>query len=162
LTRAFIGLGSNLGDSRATLRQAIEALNWGGVAVVSRSSVYETDPVGGPEGQPDFLNQVIEVDTTLTPRELWERCAAVETTLGRARDHEVRWGPRTIDIDVLLYGDETVDEPDLVIPHPRIAERGFVVIPLLEIAPDVRIPGLGLAAALLAGLPESHGVRRSD
>jgi 2-amino-4-hydroxy-6-hydroxymethyldihydropteridine diphosphokinase len=162
VTRAFLGLGSNLGDRRAFLDQAIEALNWGAVSVVARSSVYETEPVGGPAGQPDFLNQVVEVETTLTPRRLWERCASVETALGRTRQREERWGPRSVDIDVLLYGTEVVEEPDLTVPHPRLKERGFALIPLVEIAPDAVIPGVGPAAEVLAALPDSHRVSRSD
>jgi 2-amino-4-hydroxy-6-hydroxymethyldihydropteridine diphosphokinase len=162
LTRAYLGLGSNLGDRRALLAQAIEALDWGSVSVVARSRVYETDPVGGPEGQPLFLNQVIGVETDLGALGLWERCAAVEAALGRARDHEPRWGPRTIDIDLLLYGDETIDELELTVPHLRMHERAFVLVPLIEIAPDAVIPGLGPAVDVLAGLPDSHGVGPSD
>jgi 2-amino-4-hydroxy-6-hydroxymethyldihydropteridine diphosphokinase len=162
LTRAFLGLGSNLGDRRALLTQAVDALDWGAVTVVARSRVYETDPVGGPPGQPAFLNQVVELETTLDARALWERCVAVETALGRARDHEERWGPRAIDIDVLLFGEEVVDEPDLTVPHPRLHERRFVLVPLVELAPDVEIPRLGPATRLLAALPDSDGVRPSD
>ncbi|MGZ4141481.1 MAG: 2-amino-4-hydroxy-6-hydroxymethyldihydropteridine diphosphokinase [Actinomycetota bacterium] len=162
MTRAYIGLGSNLGDRRALLRQAIEALDWGSVTVVARSGVYQTVPVGGPEGQPDFLNQVIAVDTTLDARALWERCSAVEAALGRGRLHEERWGPRTIDIDLLAFGDETIDSPELVVPHPQIAARAFVLVPLAEIAPDAVLPGLGPVRDVLAGIGELSGVRLSD
>jgi 2-amino-4-hydroxy-6-hydroxymethyldihydropteridine diphosphokinase len=162
LTRAYLGLGSNLGDRRALLIQAIDALDWGAVSVVARSGVYETEPIGGPEGQPPFLNQVIAVETALGARKLWERCSAVEAALGRARDHEERWGPRTIDIDLLLYGDETHDEPDLTVPHPRLAERAFALVPLAELAPDAVIPGRGTTAEVLAALPGSQRVSRSD
>ncbi|HEV2685866.1 MAG TPA: 2-amino-4-hydroxy-6-hydroxymethyldihydropteridine diphosphokinase [Actinomycetota bacterium] len=159
MTRAYLGLGSNLGDRRELLRQAIEALDWGGVSVVARSRVYETTPVGGPGGQPDFLNQVIAVETALDAHGLWERCSAVEASLGRSREHETRWGPRAIDIDVLTFGDSVLQDPDLEIPHPRMAERGFVLVPLAEIAPDLRIDGLGTAADLARGLPSDGSVR---
>ncbi|HEX9775565.1 MAG TPA: 2-amino-4-hydroxy-6-hydroxymethyldihydropteridine diphosphokinase [Actinomycetota bacterium] len=137
MTVAYLGLGSNLGDRAAMLLQAIEALDWGEVRVTARSSVHETEPVGGPPGQPMFLNQVIEVETTLGPRALLERCQAVESALGRRRDPGVRWGPRTIDVDILLYGSEQIDEPGLTIPHPLMTERSFVMGPLAEIAPDL-------------------------
>jgi len=159
LTRAYLGLGSNLGDRRALLRQAVEALDWGDVSVVARSRVYETSPVGGPAGQPDFLNQVIAVETVLDARALWERCSAVEASLGRSREHEKRWGPRAIDIDVLTFGDEVVADPDLEIPHPRIGERAFVLVPLAEIAPQLQIGSLGNAAELAGGLGADGSVR---
>jgi 2-amino-4-hydroxy-6-hydroxymethyldihydropteridine diphosphokinase len=159
VTRAYLGLGSNLGDRRALLRQAIEALDWGDITVIQRSGVFETTPVGGPEGQPEFLNQVIAVDTALDARGLWERCSAVEAALGRSRDHEPRWGPRTIDIDLLMFGDQVVLEPDLIVPHPRMHERAFVLIPLAEIAPDVRVGDLGRAVELARGLAADGSVR---
>ena len=159
MTRAYLGLGSNLGDRRALLHQAIEALDWGDVTVVQQSRVYETTPVGGPEGQPDFLNQVICVETTLEAHSLWERCSAVEASLGRSRDHEVRWGPRAIDVDLLTFGDDVIDEPDLQIPHPRMGERAFVLVPLAEIAPDLQIPRLGTAGDLARGLGADGSVR---
>jgi 2-amino-4-hydroxy-6-hydroxymethyldihydropteridine diphosphokinase len=159
LTRAYLGLGSNLGDRRALLRQAIESLDWGDVSVVARSRVYETTPVGGPDGQPDFLNQVIGVETALDADGLWERCSAVEASLGRSREHETRWGPRAIDIDVLTFGDAVLHGPDLEIPHPRMAERGFVLVPLAEIAPDLRIDGLGTAAELARSFGADGSVR---
>jgi len=159
LTRAYLGLGSNLGDRRALLRQAVEALDWGDVSVVARSRVYETTPMGGPEGQPDFLNQVVAVETALDARGLWERCSAVEASLGRSREHETRWGPRAIDIDVLTFGDEFVADPDLEIPHPRMGERAFVLVPLAEIAPELRVGSLGSAADLARGLGADGSVR---
>lgn len=159
MTRAYLGLGSNLGDRRALLHQAIEALDWGDVSVVARSSVYETTPVGGPEGQPDFLNQVICIETSLDALGLWERCSAVEASLGRSREHETRWGPRAIDIDVLTFGDSVMHEGGLQIPHPRMAERAFVLVPLAEIAPDLRIDGRGTAAELARDLGEDGSVR---
>jgi len=129
--RAFLGLGANLGDRRATLRAAVAALG----DVVAVSPVYETDPVGGPPGQPAYLNLVVELDTDRSPRELLEEARRLEATAGRVR--EERWGPRTLDVDVLLVGDLVVDEPDLVVPHPRMAERAFVLVPLADLAPEL-------------------------
>ena len=132
--RAFIGLGSNLGDRRALLRGAVEGLRAGG-DVVGVSPLYETEPVGGPEGQGPYLNLVVELSTTDGPRELLERCRALEEAAGRVRT--VRWGPRTLDADVLLVDGWQVDEPDLTVPHPRLWERRFVVQPLSDLAPDL-------------------------
>ena len=129
--RAFLGLGSNLGDRRATLRAAVADLP----DVVAVSPVYETDPVGGPPGQPAYLNLVVELQTDRSPRELLEEARRLEAAAGRVR--EERWGPRTLDVDVLLVGDLVVDEPDLVVPHPRIAERPFVLVPLADLAPEL-------------------------
>jgi 2-amino-4-hydroxy-6-hydroxymethyldihydropteridine diphosphokinase len=159
VARAFIGLGSNLGDRLASLEDAIDALDWGDCRVVERSRVYETDPIGGPPDQPAFLNMVIEVETTLSPRALFERCQGVEVALGRARDPDVVWGPRAIDVDVLLYDDVVVAEPDLTIPHPRIAERAFVLVPLADIDANVTIPGIGTPAEALRSLGGADGVR---
>jgi 2-amino-4-hydroxy-6-hydroxymethyldihydropteridine diphosphokinase len=136
---AYLGLGSNLGDRLAHLTSAVEALAaQADVRVVRSSRVYETDPVGGPT-QPEFLNAVIEIETDLAPRELLEVCQGVETDLGRVRDE--RWGPRTIDVDVLTFGDRTIDEPGLVVPHPRMHERAFVLVPLAELDADPPLPG---------------------
>jgi 2-amino-4-hydroxy-6-hydroxymethyldihydropteridine diphosphokinase len=135
---AFLGLGSNLGDRLTTLQRAVDLLHdENGVAVVASSRVWETDPVGGPP-QPDFLNVVIQVQTELSARDLLAAVHRVEAALDRVRD--VRWGPRTIDIDIELFGDERIDEPDLTIPHPRMLERAFVVLPLLELEPDPLLP----------------------
>jgi 2-amino-4-hydroxy-6-hydroxymethyldihydropteridine diphosphokinase len=154
VARASLGLGSNLGDRESLLNAAIESLDWGDVRVVGRSSMYETEPVGGPGGQPWFLNMAIAIETMLSPHTLWERCAAVEIALGRAHTREERWGPRTIDIDVLLYGDAIVSDEDLIVPHPRLHERAFVLIPLLELDPALSIPGRGPAADLLARIDD--------
>jgi len=155
-TKAFLGLGANIGDRLGNLQRSIRHLNRiEGLRVVRSSRVYETDPVGGPP-QPDFLNAVIEVETDLFPRELLNACLEVEETLGRQRG--VRWGPRAIDLDVLTYGDDDVFEPDLEIPHPRMHERGFVLVPLLELDADPPLPGgrrvkdLRGEAALLGGV----------
>ena len=128
--RAFLGLGSNLGERLAYVRAAIDAMP----DVVRVSSLYETDPIGGPE-QGAFLNCVAELDTDLTPRELLELCRALEQAADRVRIE--RWGPRTLDVDVIYVDGETVNEPDLIVPHPRWRDRAFVMIPLGELAPDL-------------------------
>jgi 2-amino-4-hydroxy-6-hydroxymethyldihydropteridine diphosphokinase len=135
--RAFIGLGSNLGDRRAHLTAAVEGLlhNHDVMAV---SPLYETAPVGGPEGQGPYLNAVVELETTDSPRQLLERCRALEQAAHRERT--VRWGPRTLDADVLWIDGEQVDEPDLTVPHPLMWERRFVLAPLADLAPDLVTP----------------------
>ena len=138
--RAFVGLGSNLGEREATLREALTRLGeLDGVAVVAVSSFRETDPVGNVD-QPRFVNGAAEIVTNLGPRELLDRLLEVERSLGRDRSREERWGPRTVDLDLLLYGDETVGEVGLEIPHPRLSERPFVLEPLLELDPELRLP----------------------
>jgi 2-amino-4-hydroxy-6-hydroxymethyldihydropteridine diphosphokinase len=138
VTRAYLALGANLGDRLASLQRAADILDAAeGIDVVRSSRVFETAPLGPP--QPDFLNAVIEVETSLAPRALLGACMSVERELGRER-HE-RWGPRTIDIDVLTYDDLEVDEPDLRIPHPRMHERAFVLVPLGELDADPPLPG---------------------
>jgi 2-amino-4-hydroxy-6-hydroxymethyldihydropteridine diphosphokinase len=132
--RAYLGIGSNLGDRAAHLQGAVDALGrFDGLRVVAVSRVYETSPVGGPP-QPDYLNAVVVVDSALTARALLDAAHEVEAAAERVRT--VRWGPRTLDVDILLVGDEQVDEPDLVVPHPRMAERAFVVVPLADVAPE--------------------------
>ena len=131
MTRAFLGLGSNLGNRRRLLRDAVAALP----DVVAVSPVYETDPVGGPEDQEPYLNLVVELDTELSPRQLLELAHQLEQAAQRVRVE--RWGPRTLDVDVLLVDDLVVDEPDLVVPHPRMWERAFVLVPLSDLAPDL-------------------------
>jgi 2-amino-4-hydroxy-6-hydroxymethyldihydropteridine diphosphokinase len=138
VTRAYLGLGSNLGDRLANLRRAVALLEERDVAVVRSSRVYETEPVGGPP-QPDYLNAVIEGETDRSARELLDACVAVEDAMGRERAE--RWAPRTIDVDILTYGREEVAEPGLHIPHPRMHERAFVLIPLLELDADPPLPG---------------------
>lgn len=143
---AYLGLGSNLGGREATLRQAVADLSeQSELSVVRVSSFYETAPVGPIADQPPFLNAVAAVETTLLPTDLLQVCLAVEQHHGRNRVAEVRWGPRTLDIDVLLYGETVLDLPGLTLPHPRLHERAFVLIPLLEIAPDLVHPGLGIS-----------------
>ncbi|MGQ0431692.1 MAG: 2-amino-4-hydroxy-6-hydroxymethyldihydropteridine diphosphokinase [Microthrixaceae bacterium] len=140
MTRAFLGLGSNLGDRVAHLRAAVGALD----DLRAVSPVYETSPVGGPPGQGPFLNLVVELDTTLDSWGLLEICRDLEETAGRVR--EVRWGSRTLDVDVLWVDGEIVDEPQLTVPHPRLWERRFVLAPLADLAPDL-VPAALLAAA---------------
>ena len=132
--RAFVGLGSNLGDRREALSSAVDGLRAGG-DVVAVSPLYETEPQGGPEGQPPYLNVVVELRTAGTPHQLLRRCQDLEAAAGRVRT--VRFGPRTLDADVLLFGDAVVDEPDLQVPHPRMRERRFVLAPLSDLAPDL-------------------------
>ena len=150
----YIGLGSNVGDRLEQLRHAASLLDSSdSVDVVVASSVYETEPVG-PE-QPDFLNAVVEVRTTLSARELLARLKEIEAEIGRTPSE--RWGPRAIDLDLLTYGDESIEEDDLQVPHPRIAARAFVLVPLAEIASDVRLAA-GSPYELLEAL-EDAGVR---
>ena len=130
MTRAFMGLGSNLGERERFLRDAVAAMP----DVVAVSGMYETDPVGGPEQEP-FLNIVVELDTDRSARDLLAVCRELEAAADRVR--EVRWGPRTLDVDVLWHDAETVIEPDLVVPHPRMRDRAFVMVPLGELAPDL-------------------------
>jgi 2-amino-4-hydroxy-6-hydroxymethyldihydropteridine diphosphokinase len=144
IRRAFLALGSNLGDRLAYLRAGLAELP----DVVAVSSVYETAPVGGPDDQGPYLNCVAELQTPKTPHQLLEAAHAAERSAHRVR--VVRWGPRTLDVDVLLVGDLRVDEADLVVPHPRMWERGFVLVPLAELAPD--LVGDHLNAAMRAGV----------
>ena len=131
MTRALLGLGSNMGDSWAILREAVGSLS--GVRAVS--PVYRTDPVGGPAGQDPFLNIVLEIDTDLTARQLLGVCHRLEAAADRVRT--VRWGPRTLDVDILWMEGVDLHEPDLQVPHPRMRQRRFVMAPLADIAPDV-------------------------
>ena len=147
MTRAFLALGSNLGDRARYLADAIAGIP----DVVAVSPIYETGPVGGSTSQGPYLNAVVELDTDLSPRALLEVCRRLETAAQRVRDPNDRFGPRTLDVDVLLVGDLRVAEPDLEVPHPRMWERGFVLIPLADLAPD-----------LVPDPPEDAGVRRYD
>jgi 2-amino-4-hydroxy-6-hydroxymethyldihydropteridine diphosphokinase len=151
VTRAYVGLGANLGDRERTLHAAVDAVAAeDGVEVVSVSVLRETEPVGVGQ-QPLYLNGAAEVETTLTARELLDRLLAVEQRFGRVRvpgEH----GPRTLDLDLLLYGDEVIDEPGLTVPHPRLHERRFVLEPIAELAPGLVVPGRGDVESLLSGL----------
>ena len=145
--RAFVALGSNLGDRREFLRAGVRGLGH----VVAMSQVYETEPVGGPDDQGAYLNMVVEIETTLDPFALLRRCQRIEAEAMRQR--VVHWGPRTLDVDIILYDDVTIDAPDLVVPHPLFGERRFVLEPLAEIAPercpegwDARLAPAGISA----------------
>jgi 2-amino-4-hydroxy-6-hydroxymethyldihydropteridine diphosphokinase len=150
-TRAYVGLGANLGDREATIRRAVELLAaTPGIDVVAVSTLRETDPVGYAD-QPRFLNGVAALETDLASRALLDRLLAVERELGRVRGEGPRFGPRTIDLDLLLHGDEVVDEPGLVVPHPRLAERRFVLEPLHELEPGLVLPDGRCVSDLLRG-----------
>jgi 2-amino-4-hydroxy-6-hydroxymethyldihydropteridine diphosphokinase len=152
MTRSFVGLGGNLEDPRAQIERALALLAAEeGVEVVAVSTLRETDPVGY-EDQPRFLNGVVELQTSLEARELLERLLAIERRLGRVRGEGPRFGPRTIDLDLLVHGDEVIAEPGLQVPHPRLHERRFALEPLAELDPALEIPGRGPVQTLLAGL----------
>ena len=149
MTRAYLSIGSNLGDRLEYLQHAVDGLAAEpGVTIAGVSAVYETDPVGGPE-QPPYLNAVVAVDTTLDAHALLRVAQRLES--GAARVRAERWGPRTLDVDVLLVGDQTVDSPDLVVPHPRMFERGFVLAPLGDLDPETPLP-----APPVTGWPGVH------
>ena len=133
-----LALGANLGDRLAALQRAIDVLDAEGVRATASSRVWETAPVGGPEGQPAFLNAVVRAESSLDPSGVLDAAHAAERALGRVRD--VRWGPRTLDVDVLLYDELVIDDPTLTIPHPRMTERAFVLLPLLDLDPDPKLP----------------------
>jgi len=145
VTLAYIGLGANLGDREGAIRRAAEL-----IGAIRVSPVVETEP-WGYENQPRFLNAVAEIETSLTPLQLLDHLLDVERRLGRERVGP-RWGPRTIDLDLLLYGDETVSEPGLEVPHPRLHERLFVLEPLAALVPDLKIPGNGTVSEARARL----------
>lgn len=150
MTIAFVGLGANIGPREVTLLRAVELLaQTEGVEVGAVSQLRETDPVGAVD-QPPFLNGAVRIETSLAPRDLLQILLGVERSLGRVR--EERWGPRTVDLDLLVYGDEVIDEPGLRVPHPRLHERRFALEPLAELDPDLDIPGLGRVSAVLAAL----------
>jgi 2-amino-4-hydroxy-6-hydroxymethyldihydropteridine diphosphokinase len=151
-TRAYVALGSNLGDREQTLLDAVAALRAEpGVEVVALSGLIETEPVGLLD-QPRFVNGVVALDTTLPAAALLELLLDVERRFGRSREGVPAQGPRTLDLDLLLYGEEEIDEPGLQVPHPRMHERAFVLEPLAEIAPELEIPGQGPVQAMVARL----------
>jgi len=155
----FIGLGSNLADPIAQIESAILALNdVDEVTVVSRSSLYSSPPMG-PQDQPDYINAVVEVDTTLFAHKLLDALQEIEQQQGRVRERH--WGERTIDLDLLVYGNNTLDDERLNVPHPGIAERAFVLYPLAEIAADLKIPTLGNIEQLLEACPRD-GLERME
>ena len=152
MTRAYVALGANLGDRERTIRAALVALDAApGVRVAAVSTLRETDPVGYLD-QPRFLNGAAALETSLAPRELLDLLLAVEQGLGRAREGVPPQGPRTIDLDLLLFGTARIEEPGLQIPHPRLHERRFVLEPLAELDPSLEVPGKGEIQTLLAEL----------
>jgi dihydroneopterin aldolase / 2-amino-4-hydroxy-6-hydroxymethyldihydropteridine diphosphokinase len=157
--RAVLALGSNLGARQQELQRAVDQLAaTPGLRVTAVSPVYETDPVGGPD-QPDYLNAVVLAETGLPAADLLRRAQAIEAAARRTR--EVRWGPRTLDVDIITYGDEVSADPTLTLPHPRARERAFVLAPWRDADPGAELPGHGPVAALLAALG-GQGVRRRD
>jgi 2-amino-4-hydroxy-6-hydroxymethyldihydropteridine diphosphokinase len=158
MAEAFLGFGGNVGDARETLARAVAALCGGhDVRLLARSADYRT-PAWGVTDQPPFVNLCVAVETELPPRQLLDRALTVERSFGRNRAAERRWGPRTLDIDILAYGDLAIDEPGLVLPHPRLFERAFVLMPLAEIRPNLMIQGR-MARDALQRL-DSSGIER--
>ncbi|GGL06428.1 2-amino-4-hydroxy-6-hydroxymethyldihydropteridine diphosphokinase [Streptomyces flaveus] len=160
--RAVLSLGSNLGNRLETLQGAVDALeDTPGVRVKAVSPVYETEPWGvEPDSQPTYFNAVVVLRTTLPPSSLLERAHAVEEAFHRVRDE--RWGPRTIDVDIVAYADLVSDDPELTLPHPRAHERAFVLAPWHDVEPDAQLPGVGPVAGLLAAVPREGVAPRAD
>jgi 2-amino-4-hydroxy-6-hydroxymethyldihydropteridine diphosphokinase len=160
VNHAYLGLGSNVGDRRAHLHRAVEALPQHGVQVLASSSVYETEPVGDIENQRDFFNACLRVSTPLQPEHLLDACKRVERELGRSGT-EVRHGPREIDVDLLLLDEVAYSSARLTLPHPSILERRFVLVPLLELDPTLTLPDGTALAGKLKNLPPGQAVRRA-
>lgn len=158
MIRAFIGIGGNQGQAMRQLDLAVEALSeLPNSRLIAESPRYRTAPVGDPD-QPEFTNSVVALETALEPLELLRQMQAIETRLGRRRDPARRWGPRAIDLDLLLYGDQVIHLPELTVPHPRMSARGFVLAPLSDLAPKIELPGLGPLSTLLSEV-DLTGVR---
>jgi 2-amino-4-hydroxy-6-hydroxymethyldihydropteridine diphosphokinase len=156
LIEAWIGLGANLGDPFATLENALARLDrLDGCRLTAVSRFYRTRPWGDTD-QPDFVNAVASLATDRSPLALLKGLQGIEAELGRVRDKTRRWGPRQVDLDLLVYGERLVEAPDLTVPHPRIRERAFVLVPMAELAPDLEIPGQGRVGALLAALDDNE------
>jgi len=161
-SRVFLALGGNLGEPRQTFRDAVKQIQQHPqIQLVATSSLYQTPAIGGPPGQPDYLNAVLELTTALSPQELLDFCQQIEDAAGRTR--EVRWAARTLDIDLLLYAQQTQTTATLKLPHPRLHERHFVLLPLVELAADFEHPKLRKSAAeLLAALPPAEEISRLE
>ena len=159
----YLGLGSNVGDRRANLQAAVDALRGRAIRVLAASSVYETEPVGEVLDQREFLNACLRIETALDPEALLDACKAVERELGREPEGPgyIRHGPRPIDVDVLLLGEERHESARLTLPHPQVRSRRFVLAPLLELDPEVKVPGGLDAAGALDALGSGQGVRRA-
>ncbi|RNA66013.1 2-amino-4-hydroxy-6-hydroxymethyldihydropteridine diphosphokinase [Alteribacter keqinensis] len=156
--KAYIALGSNIGERHVYLEGAVDTLEDNpDITIEKKSSIYETDPVGYTD-QPPFLNMVVKVATSLSPLALLDKLQKIESTLGRTRD--IHWGPRTIDLDILLYNDENIKLERLSVPHPRMYERGFVLVPLCEIEPDLRFPDGRHIEQCVHDLTDKEGVRK--
>lgn len=154
---SYISLGSNIGERYRYLKRAIMLINENKkMEVVNASSIYETDPVGYLEQDP-FLNMVIKINTELGPYELLDALMCIERELGRKR--EIKWGPRTLDLDILLYNQDNINSEKLIVPHPRMQERAFVMVPLLEIQPDIKLPAKEGSFSSLDSIPDKEGVR---
>ena len=161
MTTGYLGLGSNVGDRRANLQAAVDALPGQGVTVLASSSTYDTDPVGLVLDQPAFLNACVRIGTDLEPEALLDACKAVERDLGRDLEGGVRHGPRPIDVDLLLLGDTEYRSDRLSLPHEQVTARRFVLIPLLELDFDLRTPDGTRLSDCLARMPPDEGVRRA-
>lgn len=155
---AYLSIGSNIGDRLETFQRAIQLLDMNDkIRLEDLSSIYETDPVGYTD-QACFLNAVIKITTSLKPEELLRTCLFIESELGRKR--EIRWGPRTLDLDILLYNQENIETESLIVPHPRMQERAFVIIPLMELDPNIKLPNVNAALDdILNQIPDKEGVR---
>jgi 2-amino-4-hydroxy-6-hydroxymethyldihydropteridine diphosphokinase len=154
---SYIALGSNLGDRLDHLQNGAQLLEaHQGIRITGKSRIFETEPVGGPDNQGAYLNAVVRLESRFAARDLLD--VLLETELQRGRVRSERWGPRTLDLDLLIHGFETIDEPGLIVPHPRLHERAFVLEPLGDLAPDLEVPGLGLMVKSLQARVGSEGV----
>jgi 2-amino-4-hydroxy-6-hydroxymethyldihydropteridine diphosphokinase len=161
IRQAVLAFGSNLGDRHGKLQGGVSALeDTPEVTVVGISAVYETEPIGAPDGSDKFLNAVVLIDTTLTVHTLLDRALAIEDAFGRERSEP--GAPRTLDVDLIIVGDRIADDEQLILPHPRAHERGFVLVPWLEIDPEGEIPGKGFVADLISGVDTSGVTKRED
>jgi 2-amino-4-hydroxy-6-hydroxymethyldihydropteridine diphosphokinase len=151
---AFVGLGANLGDAAASVRDALRELDAMAQTRLLRASGLYRSRAWGMQAQPDFINAVAMLESRLPARTLLDELLAIERGHGREREAEARWGPRTLDLDLLLYGEAIIDEPGLRVPHPHLHERAFALKPLVEVAPDAVIPGLGLARDIAAAMAD--------